>query len=73
MIMRQEEDFKQYGGIRERMFAARSAARAEEWEKGLFSRLAGAKSQDELQRIASELKAKIDQESFATAKRQGWA
>jgi len=35
MIARQEADFKKFGGVRERLHAARTAARAEDFDKGL--------------------------------------
>ncbi|MBQ7651395.1 MAG: four helix bundle suffix domain-containing protein, partial [Victivallales bacterium] len=55
MIARQEEDFKMYGGVRERMHAARTAARAEDWDKSLYSRLDVARTLDELEAKAAEI------------------
>ena len=48
MIARQEEDFKKYGGVRERMHTARANTRAEEWAKVIYSRLDDAKTSEEL-------------------------
>ncbi len=49
MIKWQEEDFKKHGGVRERMHAARSEARAEEWDKRLYSMLDLAQTPSELE------------------------
>jgi hypothetical protein len=72
MIARQEEDFKQFGGIRERMHAARSAVRAQEWDKGIYSRLNRAKNLAELTRYAAEIKRKVDETMNSIKKRKGW-
>ena len=47
-IAQLEEDFKKHGGIKERMYAARSEARAEDWGKAAYSRLAAEQTLDEL-------------------------
>lgn len=73
MIAAQEEDFKRNGGIRERMHAARTAARAEDWDKSIFSRLDGAASAQELAARAEEIKKKIDQTVWGIKKKRGWA
>jgi len=49
MISAQEEDFKKHGGVRERVHAARTAARGEEWDKGVYSRLDAASDAAELE------------------------
>ena len=72
MIKRQEEDFKRLGGIRERMHAARTEARAEEWDKALYSRLDLAKSPQELARAAAGLRAALERATLAIARRKGW-
>ena len=72
MIKRQESDFKQLGGIRERMHAARTAARGEEFEKGLYSRLDAEQSLDALLAQSGELKRKIDRAVWSIRKRKGW-
>ncbi len=72
MIAAQEEDFKRNGGIRERMHAARTAARAEDWDKSIFSRLDGAASAQELAARAEEIKKKIDQTVWGIRKKRGW-
>ena len=72
MIERQEADFKKLGGIRERMHDARTAARGEEFDKGLYSRLNGEKSVEDLLAQASEMKRKIDRAVWSIRKRKGW-
>ena len=72
MIERQEADFKKFGGIRERMHAARTAARGEEFDKGLYIRLNAEQSVDALLAQAAELKRKIDRAVWSIRKRKGW-
>ena len=72
MIERQEADFKRLGGVRERMHAARTAARGEEFEKGLYSHLAAAKSAEELAAKAAALKRKIDQAVWSLQRKNAW-
>lgn len=72
MIERQEEDFKKLGGVRERMHAARTAARGEEFEKGLYSRLNEAKSPEELADKITELRQKIDRAAWSIKRKKGW-
>ena len=73
MIERQEEDFKKLGGVRERMHAARTAVRGEEFEKGLYSCLDAAKSPEELGEIVADLQQKIDRTSWSIKRKRGWA
>ena len=73
MIERQEADFKRFGGVRERMHAARTAARGEEFDKGLYSHLAAAKSAAELAAKVDELRRKIDQTAWSLRRKKGWA
>jgi four helix bundle suffix protein len=73
MIAAQEADFKQYGGVRERMHAARTAARGEEWDKAIYSRLDGANSAAELAARADEIKRKVDQTARSIARRKFYA
>ena len=72
MIAAQEEDFKKHGGVRERMHAARTAARGEDWDKSVYSRLDSATSADELAAFAAEIKRKVDQAAWSIGKRKGW-
>ena len=72
MIASQEEDFKKHGGVRERMHAARTAARGEDWDKSLYSRLNTASTLEELSERVAEIKNRADQISWRIAKRKGW-
>ena len=72
MIKRQEETFKKNGGIRERMHAARTEARAEEWDKAIYSRLDLAKTPDELAQRASDMRAALERAAHAIRRRKGW-
>ena len=72
MIAAQEEDFKKYGGVRERMHAARTAARGEDWDKSIYSHLNGARDAAELEARLSEMRRKIDQTVWSIRKRKGW-
>ena len=73
MIERQEADFKKLGGVRERMHAARTAARGEEFEKGLYSRLDAVKSVEELGEIVADLRQKIDRTAWSIKRKRGWS
>ena len=73
MLARQEEDFKKFSGVRERMHAARTAARAEEWDKGLYSRLDGAKTAEELEALAAEIRERLSRAVWSIKRRKGWA
>lgn len=72
MIASQEEDFKKHGGVRERMHAARTAARGEDWDKSLYSRLNAASTLEELSERVAEIKSRTDQISSRIARRKGW-
>ena len=72
MIARQEEDFKKFGGVRERMHAARTAARGESWDKAVYSRLDAAASAAELAARAAEIKQSVDQAVWSLKRRKGW-
>ena len=72
MIERQEKDFLKFGGVRERMHAARTAARGEDWDKSVFSRLDNAASLKELMDRANEIQRKIAQQVWSIRKRKGW-
>ena len=73
MIAAQEEDFKKHGGVRERMHAARTAARGEEWDKSVFSRLDGANTAEELEQRASEIRDRVSRAVWSIKRRKGWA
>ena len=73
MIATQEEDFKKHGGVRERMHAARSAIRGEEWFKSVYSRLEAASTPEDLVAITDEIKYKVEQTVWSIKRKKGWA
>ncbi|MBQ9726224.1 MAG: four helix bundle suffix domain-containing protein [Kiritimatiellae bacterium] len=73
MIKRQEEDFRKFGGVRERMHAARTEARGEVWDKTLYSRLDSAPDAAELRRRAEEIRREATRAERSIARRKGWA
>ena len=73
MIARQEEDFKRYGGVRERMHAARTAARGESWDKSLYSRLDTATTPAELETLLAEIRRKLAATVYSIKRRKGWS
>ena len=73
MIATQEEDFKKYGGVRERMHAARTVTRGEEWDKSVYSRLETATTPEDLAAIAAEIKHKVEQTVWSIKRKKGWA
>lgn len=72
MIARQEEDFKRCGGVRERMHAARTAARGEAFDKSLYSRLCAANTPAELTGKLAEIHRLIAQTASSIRRRKGW-
>lgn len=72
MIERQEADFKKFGGVRERMHAARTAARAEDFSRGIYSRLAAAATSEELEKTADLIRKEIDRISASITRKRGW-
>ena len=72
MIKWQEEDFKKHGGVRERMHAARTAARGEDWDKTIYSRLDGAATADELAARADEMRRAISRAVWSIKRRKNW-
>lgn len=72
MIVHLEEDFKKYGGIRERMHAARTAARSEAWDKAIYSRLDGASSESELAERLAEIKREAERAARSIRRRKRW-
>ena len=72
MLKWQEEDFKKHGGVRERMHAARTAARGEDWDKTIYSRLDGAATSDELAARADEMRKAISRAVWSIKRRKNW-
>ena len=72
MIAAQEADFLRQGGVRERMHAARTAARGEDWDKAIYSRLDGAATPSELSTRAEEMRKRISSAAQSIMRRKGW-
>ena len=72
MIARQEEDFRKFGGVRERMHAARTAARGEEWDRAIYSRLDGAGSPEERAAREVEIRREAARAAASIRRRKGW-
>jgi four helix bundle suffix protein len=72
MIAAQEADFKKHGGVHERMHAARTAARGEDWDKAIYSRLDGAASAAELAARAEEMRERISKAVWSIKRRKNW-
>ena len=72
MIAAQEADFMKHDGVRERMHAARTAARGEDWDKAIYSRLDGAETATELASRADELRERITKLVWDMKKRKNW-
>jgi four helix bundle suffix protein len=72
MIERQEADFKKFGGVRERMHAARTAARSDDFNRGLYSHLSEAKTPDELKSRAENLRREISRIVWGIERKRGW-
>jgi len=72
MLERQETDFKHFGGVRERMHAARTAARAETWDTALYSKLDAAKTPPELDSALREVCDTARRAARAIRRRKGW-
>ena len=54
------------------MHAARTAARGEDWDKSLYSRLNGASTVAELEARAEEIRRKVSQSVWGIKNRKGW-
>ena len=72
MLERQESEFRQFGGIRERMHAARTAARGQDWDKAIYSRLEGAGTVEELEARAAEVRRRLASAVASIKRRKGW-
>ena len=73
LIKHLETDFTRHGGIRERMHAARTAARGEDWDKSIYSRLDAAATSAEMEQRAEEMRQAINRALWGLKKRKGWA
>ena len=66
-------DFKKHGGIKERMYAARSESRAEDRGKAAYSHLAAVQTPDELASRCREMSAELRRMADGIKRRKGWA
>lgn len=73
MLKWQEDDFKKHGGVRERMHAARTEARAEAWDKVIYSMLDLATDSADLARRVAEIERTVRRTAAGIARRKGWA
>ena len=73
MLKWQEDDFKKHGGVRERMHAARTEARAETWDKGVYSMLDLATDSADLARRVAEIERAVRRTAAGIARRKGWS
>ena len=72
MLKWQEADFIKNGGVRERMHAARTEARAEQWNKAIYSMLDLAADMADLNARVAQVVAQARQTAAAIARRKGW-
>ena len=72
MIAQQEEEFKQYGGVRERMHAARTAARGEQWLASINSYLDSAPDAKTIAARAEEMRQTVVQNALRICRERGW-
>lgn len=72
MLARLEADFAKYGGVRERMHAARTAERGREWKLALHSWLEGAGSAGELAERGAEVRETAERMVRELRRKRGW-
>ena len=72
MLKWQEADFIKNGGVRERMHAARTEARAEQWDKAIYSMLYLAADSADLNARLAQVVAQARQAAAGIARRKGW-
>ena len=72
MITRQEEDYKEFGSIRERLNTVRATIYAEEWGKKLYSWLDCAKTPQELEARATEIESAVARMVTSVKRQKKW-
>ncbi len=72
MLQRQETEFKQHGGVRERMFMARTAQRAAEWKQRCHDYLNQAADLSDLMAKAEEIKRAVDESVRQIKPQRSW-
>ena len=61
-----------HGGVRERMHAARTAARGAVWDKELYLKWVATKTPEDLINVVKEIKEKVDDLAQNIARKRGW-
>ena len=72
-IQHLEEDFKNHGGVRERMHAARTATRGANWEAALADWLGAAESVDDLAQRVAEAAEAARRIEWREKRKKGWS
>lgn len=72
MILRQEEEFRKYGDIHERIRAINNMVRGEDLERDIYAQLASAKTREDLQARAKALHDTIDRATRSIAGKRDW-
>lgn len=72
MLKWQEDNFKKHGGMRERMHAARTEARAESWNKAVYSLLDLAVDPVDLNTRLEQIIRESKRAAASIARRKGW-
>ena len=72
MLQRQETEFKQQGGIRERMYMARTNSRSAEWRQRCFDFLNQAANMDDLTAKANEITRAVQEGIWQIKQKRGW-
>ena len=72
MLSAQEADFKEHGGIRERMTRARHESRADSWEDAVYSKLLMSSTERELAQLEAQMCDAIRRKDWGLRKQRGW-
>ena len=72
MMQRMEVEFTRHGGVRERMHAARVAARGGGWAAGLRDWLLGAESPEEFARRVAGARREVERVAGGVRREKGW-
>lgn len=73
MLEWQESNFKTHGGIRERMHAARTEARAASWNKAVYSALDLARTPEDLDARLADIVQTTRHAASSIRRRRGWS
>ncbi len=72
MLKWQEEDFKAHGGVRERMYAARTEVRGDAWDKAVYSMLDLAADPADLEARLAKVIDSARRAAGGIRRRKGW-